>query len=108
MRRALISLLAGLALVVGLAAPAAAVPSPTGFCKAGIAAGSPAPPGTTWVIQSARFVQFEPTHLMAECIRTWRPVTGNYFLRCTQYVTLWANGLWTFGVLDCDRYNTPS
>ena len=110
MARRLGVLLAGVVLALGLTAvPAAAnPPSPTAFCKAGINAGSPAPPGTAWVIQSARVVQYEPTHLMVKCVRTWRPEPGNYFLQCTQFVTLWWNGLWTFGVLDCTRFHAPS
>lgn len=84
---------------------AAQIPSPSAFCKKGIDAGTP-PPSGYWVIQSATFVALAETHVTAKCIRTWSYTGG--FLRCTQYVTLWWNGLWSYSALDCDRYDSPT
>lgn len=105
-------MLAGLALAIvtsaGLAQPAAAsVPTLNGFCKAAIANGTPPPPGTPpWVIVDAVFTAFEPTHLTAKCTLSWRG-TPNRYLVCTQYATLWWNGLWSFSTRDCDLYSIP-
>lgn len=102
-------MLAGIVLVlalgtIALTEAAANPPTPTGFCKKAIE-NSPSPP-PPWIIQDAVFVQYEPTHLMVRCIMTWQG-TPNRYLRCTQYVTLWWNGLWTFGERDCQLFSNP-